>query len=467
MLASNGMRTAPRFASQAASHGRSIHIPSFTLGRKPPLPPGGVSSSKGKGVIDFARSAFTRLLYGTNPSLTPKPQAFRRAIHTVQPIRNQFSFPVRHALTTSPLSFARPPMVQRGMTEVGLGTARKFSTARPIFQHLVQNVPVAGRTMYEMDLDLEKKRARKLASKRRKQEKKAEATREKAKASQSSLKESFDKYFPARAVDGEEVSTILTVPLEPFDAPGPLTPECAKYYDQSFLPFHEATKTFQTHGKHSRRVSALFIKLDQARVWDRGAHYEAFGPMSSGIDSYPPHSVLCTSLRIVFDGWNAEMVRSLIGEVGLGWCTLQESRIRSSTVHVGPYSLESSRAQTPAPAIPTSSNIWAETPEFIMPSIDFSSSFLDQAELQSPSRESLRLEDIGILNSGSSTPWMSDNLSLPSTRPGSAFGDHEVEDEWHTAPGSLGHPPQRNEAAFAFSAEFMRRSQDMDVWSNF
>lgn len=456
MLQPDGMRTAFRLLSQA-SHGRSIHIPSGALGRKPPVP-GGVSSSKGKGVIESARNAFNRLLYGTNPiQKTTYPQAFRRAVHTTQPIRNQFSFPVRHALSTSPMSFARPPVVQRGMTEVGLGTARKFSTTRPIFQNLVQNVPVAGRTLSEVDLDLQKRKARKIVAKRLDSEKKGANTQEKSKAYRYTFEENFDKYFPVEAASGEEVSTILTVPLVPFDAP--VAP--SNIAEQTFLPFYETTKNFQSHGKHSRRVNSLFKKLDEARVWDRGAHYEAFGSASTGLDGLSSSSALCTSLKVVFDGWTAEMVRNVMGETDGGWCTLQESKIRASAIHNGPFSVESSRAATPG--LP---NIWGETPELIMPSIDFSSTFLDQTLVRSPSVHSLRLEDI---NSGGSTPW-SDNLSLPSTRAGSVFGDYEVEDEWHLAPRESIQPSaqvQRGDAGIAFSAEFMRRSQDMDVWSNF
>jgi len=222
MLLQDGMRNAFRPLSQAASHARSIHIPSSAVGKKLPLPPGGVSSGKAKGVFDGARNALTRLLYGTQPiSTSINPQAFRRAIHThtAQPFRNQFSFPVRHALSNSPLSFARPPAVQRGMTEVGLGTARKFSTARPIFQHLVQNVPVAGRSMYEMDLDLEKKKGRRLGSKRTKQGQ-ALGAREKTKVKRSTFEENLDKYFAVFPTTGEEVSATLVVPLSP---PKPLS----------------------------------------------------------------------------------------------------------------------------------------------------------------------------------------------------------------------------------------------------
>jgi len=462
MLAQSGMRTAFRLFTQAASHGRSIHIPSNALGRKLPHPPGGISSGKGKGVIDSARNALTRLLYGSNPIPNTQPHAFRRAIHHAQPIRNQFSFPVRHALTNSPMSFARPPMVQRGVTEVGLGTARKFSTARPIFQNLVQNVPVAGRSMYEMDLDLQKRKVRRIVAKKLAKDQ-TDKTRRKVKTDQSTLEENYNKYFPVQSLDNEEVSTVLTVPLVPYDAPNASS---ANYSEQSFLPFHEATKNFQTHGKHSRRVSSLFRKLDEARVWDRGAHYEAFGSASTSIDGSRPQSVLCTSLRIVFDGWTAQMVRDVLGESGIGWCILQESKIRSSVIHEGPFSLESSRAATPAPSISSSPNIWDRTPEFIMPSIDFSSSFLDHTDTRSPASQPMQFEDITILSSGPSTPWMSD-ISLPSTRPGSAFGDYEIEDEWHLAPRDSTVPIQRNEAGIAFSAEFMRRSQDMDIWSNF
>jgi len=455
MLAASGMRTAFRLITQAASHGRSIHIPSNALGRKPPLPP-----VKGQGVFDTARNAFTRLLYGTGTGAAPKPQAFRRAIHTVQPIRNQFSYPVRHALSNSPLNFARPPIVQRKITDVGLGTARKFSTARPIFQHLVQNVPVVGRSVYEMDLDLEKKKARRLIAKKLGQEGKPMKTQEKTKRRRS-LEESFDRYFSTEPT-AEEISAILTVPLTPFDAPTTSPSPSNKQARHTFLPLHDMSQSFRSHGDHSLRISNLFRRLDQAKVWDRGAHYEAFGSVPVLTESWTPGSALCTSLRIVFDGWSAEMVRSVIGEAGQDWCTLKESVTRTDKP-IGPKSLDSSRAPTPE-------NVWATSPELAMPSIDFSSAFLDQTEIYSPSSQHLQFEDTAIIGSGPSTPWMSDSMSLPSTRSGSVFGDYEVEDEWQQDLSALPNTTRGTihaEGTMPFSADFMRRSRDMDVWSNF
>jgi hypothetical protein len=371
-------------------------------------------------------------------------------------------------------------MVQRGVTEVGLGTARKFSTARPIFQNLVQNVPVAGRSMYEMDLDLQKRKARKLNSKRRGQANETVKNKEKVKPKRSTFEENFDKYFSVQSVASEEVSTVLIVPLVPFEAPGHSLSPSTNSAEQSFLPFYEVSKTFQTHGKHGSRISSLFRKLDESRVWDRGAHYEAFGPAHT---RSAPGSALCTSLQIVFDGWSAEMVKSVIGDVGEGWCLLKEGKLRVPKKHEGPRSVESSRPGTPAPSMTHLLNEWdAEPgpPEFIMPSIDFSSSFLDHTLTLAhpPSGQSLPFEDIGVIGSGASTPWMSDDLSLPSTRPGSAFGDYEIEthseEEWSSLPrddsqNSLRRGEHRlgNEAGVAFSAEFIRRSQDMDIWSNF
>ncbi|KAJ7744661.1 hypothetical protein B0H16DRAFT_1727223 [Mycena metata] len=41
------------------------------------------------------------------------------------------------------------------MTHVGLGTARNFSSGRPLFQQLADNVPIADRAFYEADWDLD------------------------------------------------------------------------------------------------------------------------------------------------------------------------------------------------------------------------------------------------------------------------------------------------------------------------
>jgi len=354
------------------------------------------------------------------------------------------------------------------MTEVGLGTARKFSTARPIFQHLAQNVPVAGRSMYEMDLDMQKKKGHRLGNKRTTENQESGKASGKTKAKRSTFEENLDKYFAVSATSEQEVSTTLVVPLSPSEVTSYVNAAPSPSKATTFIPFDEMWKAFQTHGKHSLRVSALFRKLDQAKVWDRGAHYEAFGPAPSHSGSLT-HSAPCTSLRIIFDGWTAEMVRDAIGGAGEGWCTLSESRIFISEERVGPHSLESSRAATPAPDLTSSAMAaWDESgTQFIMPTMDFSSSFLDNPAPTSLTNSTPLFEDTTFSGSGASTPWMSDDLSLPSTRPGSAFGDYEIEDDWSLASRGSSRPSDGNQGNIAFSADFMRRSQQIDVWPNF
>lgn len=71
------------------------------------------------------------------------------------------SLPARVALSKAgPRAFGAPylprgPTIPRpnAVTNVGLGTARNFSSGRPLFQNLIQNVPVAARSFCELDLD--------------------------------------------------------------------------------------------------------------------------------------------------------------------------------------------------------------------------------------------------------------------------------------------------------------------------
>ena len=80
----------------------------------------------------------------------------------------------------------RAPAVPRGVQQVGLGTARNFTTGRPIFAHLAENVPVAGRALSEADWKIQRKKEQaRLAKANAKKEQKKKVKAEKASPGES------------------------------------------------------------------------------------------------------------------------------------------------------------------------------------------------------------------------------------------------------------------------------------------
>lgn len=329
----------------------NIHIPTATLQQ--------VSLSAPTSIrIQTAKTAITRLLH----NVLPRPATFRanpsftRAAHT-STIRQSLSLPTRFALGGSrpplgtPFMPRSPDLVSRSVANVGLGTARQFSSARPVFQNLVQNVPIAARAFCEVDLDLglndkvDMKRRRAMIRRAVKAQKK-QALQTKSTVSSvdfSSLVESttpieetdemlaFSHYFSV--APEEPFTTTLIVPLAPEGAraPLPLTAESSTY--------DIIAGTHVAYSRHSVRVAALFRRLDVANVWERGAQCAAIG--GDGVVS---------ALVVRFEGWSEDTLRGVLGEAGRGWC-----RVESVPTY---------------PAIRP-----VEESEYVMPVIDFAASF--------------------------------------------------------------------------------------------
>jgi hypothetical protein len=78
----------------------------------------------------------------------------RAAFHALSSISDAYDFvSVRMGAPRLPC----PPTVPRSITQVELGTARNFTTGRPILQNIadnVHNVPVASRALLEADPDM-------------------------------------------------------------------------------------------------------------------------------------------------------------------------------------------------------------------------------------------------------------------------------------------------------------------------
>ncbi|PFH52485.1 hypothetical protein AMATHDRAFT_2204 [Amanita thiersii Skay4041] len=304
-------------------------------------------------LFTYSRNLISRLFTlltapGLRAPLSPSLSA-GRAIHSTithaklgkAAIKQGFSLPVRTALSR-PLGtgsfFPRPPApAVRVSTNMGLGAVRTFTSARPLFQNLVENVPVAMRALYEVDIhgpkfDGHQYRRKTALSALRTQVSSKELLKPKyqtmkptnvSKDSTSSFEEDLEHYFPAPSVP--LVTTYLLVPLAPTPTsrmPLPRSSSATHSGAPSLLsPFEELGALHISHELHSLRVSSLFARLDHGDVWSKGVHCSAFAHHSGQtIDN----EGACTILKLEFVGWNIEQVKSVIGECGTGWCVLHE-----------------------------------------------------------------------------------------------------------------------------------------------
>lgn len=255
------------------------------------------------------------------------------------------------------LRLPRPPAIPRRVADVGLGTARKFSTARPLFQHLVQNVPVAGRAFYELDLDFQKKLNPTFGTNRFENTAREQDSLPKIpspifqrqpqswiSSDDSELKnmlvptsepseEQLNNYF-ASPSPSFSIVTFLQIPLVP------VPPLPAPVFFQSeengmtnpadslltFLDLSSIASERVLYSTHAARVSSLYDKLNTNRVWEHGASCEALYDDSSG---------LCFALRVKFEGWTEEDTRSILDLTGdnFNWCTLWQEELPDSSDH--------------------------------------------------------------------------------------------------------------------------------------
>lgn len=285
-------------------------------------------------IFSQTRTLFSRLLshLGT-PSLahSPQPSLARPAHFSNFPsINARFSLPVRHALSRpfSPPRLPKPPVVPANVTHVGLGTARAFHSGRPIFQNMVDNVPIATRALWEAEWDvkLKKKEARRI--RRATQNKAVPKSQEILKPKPKPLvakpfpdPSEFGAYFPVEPTPA--VTAHLLVPLAP--TPSARLPLSTLLHGGSahpLLPIADLAHIHTSHHLHSLRVSTLFARLDAANVWDDpGVNVDAyaFGPRHNANEQQ------CTVLRVTFRGWNAARVRAILGDPA-EWYSLQETQ---------------------------------------------------------------------------------------------------------------------------------------------
>ncbi|KAJ3893927.1 hypothetical protein GG344DRAFT_74529 [Lentinula edodes] len=332
--ASHGTRQVPRHVSNMilgtgpGNTARSIHTPAFA--RFTYSAPVGAT----KRIASQARTILSRFVgYLTAPGLSAQSRTFQQAVRGSAPgrmssIQERLSFSARYALSrpAQPLFFPRgPTFVTRSVSQVGLGTTRNFSSGRSVFQNLVENVPITGRALWEADWEVRMQQER-AAMKKISKGKDAQVQHKEMLKRRSvfaplpvpelvpeSVSE-MDHYFASPITP--QVSTILFIPLAP--TPNQRVPLPYDVPDHvTLLPFPTLASIHNSHELHSLRVSALFSRLDVAKVWEKGV-------LSSAYSKHGGEEGVCTILKIEFVGWTMAEVRSVIGESGTGWCALEE-----------------------------------------------------------------------------------------------------------------------------------------------
>ena len=305
---------------------RSIHISAFTPRSTP---------STAHRIVSETRTFFSRLAShlftpGLSLPVSAQPALVRPTqFSNSQNIHARFSLPVKHALSRpfSPPRLPKPPVVPANVTQVGLGTARAFHSGRPIFQNMVDNVPIATRALWEAEWDVKMKKKEARRMHRAIQNKTVPKSQEMLKPKPPVIAEpqcdtsEFDVYFPVEPTPA--VTTHLLVPLAPTPtARLPLSARTDGGGAHPLLPISDLASIHTTHRLHSLRVSTLFSRLDTANVWDDpGVNVDAyaFGPRHDAQEKQ------CTILRVTFRGWNASRVRSILGHSADEWYSLEET----------------------------------------------------------------------------------------------------------------------------------------------
>ncbi|KIK99732.1 hypothetical protein PAXRUDRAFT_131433 [Paxillus rubicundulus Ve08.2h10] len=328
------------------STSRSIHSPAFILHQTPPGPP-----STAQRIFSQTRTFFSRFASHltapglTHSSITPPvhaSQSLLRPVHhhsSAQSIKAGFSLPVKHALFR-PLAAPRlpkPPTVSSNVTHVGLGTARAFHSARPIFQNMVDNVPIAARALWEAEWDVKKKKKAARKMRRASENKvvtlksqemlkpKPQSVVAETQSAQADASE-LEVYFPLEPTPS--VATRILVPLAPTPtARLPLSSRTAGGTAHPLLPIPELASIHYSHHLHSLRVSTLFARLDAANVWDDpGVNVDAYAYGLRDVD-HGTREKQCTVLRVTFSGWTAARVRAVVGGSAEQWCSLEETHL--------------------------------------------------------------------------------------------------------------------------------------------
>ncbi|KAI8999067.1 hypothetical protein BD414DRAFT_512609 [Trametes punicea] len=503
-LASSGFRASKAAQAHFLSPGggthaatRAIHIPAFT-----PRPSGSQTTSTAQNVLKHTRTILSRFVaHLTAPGTlrapgdvvagASRPRSFHSPATRIPSIHERMSYPTRCFLARpAPTPFLpRAPTVPRSITQVGLGTARNFSSGRPVFQHLAENVPIYARTFsqagWQVRMHEERERLKMEKAKAKAQAKaakKAEAPLRPLKpiavaptassASVDSHVEELDHYFPAPYAP--EVTTHLLIPLAPTPTarlPLPVDPPSPS--SRPLLPLELIASVHTSHATHALRVSTLFARLDASHVFDDpGVRCEARGDPSG----------LCTVLEVRFEGWTENKVRSVIGESGTGWCVLEEvwhdqDKAEAADVDAVLDTLSTSGYES-EPLIEAASlsglsdinGSWDASHaqadparSFVMPTLDFSASFptpvWSPPAFTYPSGLSTPLSDLQFHNEWSE---VEEGVSSPRSVDYDFGSDVESLDSASYARSLSTRGAHSEESWFGFSSRFSERMDEVD-----
>jgi hypothetical protein len=319
----------------------------------------------------------------------------------------------------------------------------------------VENVPIAGRALYEADWEIKirKEREMMLKSVKGKSSKKSTGKEmlkpkiqdiilkeNKPTTKQFSVEAELEQYFAAPVTS--DVTTCLLIPLAPTPTSRvPLDPFTST--NPSLLPLREISSVHASHEIHSLRVSSLFLKLDAANVWERGVQCSTFshGRGAEGV---------CTMLKVEFVGWTKAEVRSVIGESGTGWCVLEEVKsperttsgfsddddddLSSDTSSILSGMVGDSGRASPLEVMDVDMEV-DPAQSFVLPTLDFSSAFLS-----SPSQA----DDLfsSVHSEPNFDPWLDSDSS--------SDGGFSGTDSWVESASTNGW--------FGFSSEFSQRA---------
>jgi len=415
MLVAAARASNPLRGSPLGGGARGIHFNGYIPRPNPPPKPTPTSTpfqycyAQASRITQGARRFFTRLLEPNVPAhvhgghrahITLQGLAQFGVHHHPNPILRNLSSTSKFSLAHSPVSRVYLPRGPQGFTnvgyrglaqEIGLGTARNFSTGRTVFHHVIEkNASIGVRAFLEMDAGTDLRTVQVSRTRARKSERKAkkEMKRMVFKPKPVVVKtkeEEIAQYFKQGEPD---VVTYLQIALAA--TPSARMPFAHGSIDSNrLLPLRAVLSIQQQFHAQSEFVSSLFSKMDEHDVWNspRGrVTVESWGDLSG----------LCTELRVRFEGWSEEDVLALFAglltDEGKGGWAIQELYPPGTPPERAPQP-SNSLPIIPADSIPASmltspvvSNAdlemeiemedpWASGPRFIMPQLDVNSSF--------------------------------------------------------------------------------------------
>lgn len=383
-------RSAPPGQGPGAGSSRSIH-----LATPAPLPRPRVTAAHAQRLLKTTRNAlnsFIQQIAGPAALVAREAVSLSRAYAQRAPRHISLSSSARFILSRPPGAFYFPkgPVVRRGMHEVGLGTARQFSTGRTVFHHVVENTNITTRALLKANwnTDMRKEQAIRLNQRRHGKENKTRSSRRTIEASKPIIVSAVASVFDETELSHyfhnivPEVTTYLQIALAA--TPTTRIPFPVSYSDTRLLPLRTILSSHRAFQAHSHRVSALFKRLDDTGAWEKGVSVEPWGDTMG----------LCTELRVKFEGWSEEEVRALFQ--GLleneldGWAIqeLRESTVASRVLQSHneeqentdsiPASMMASLMSSPLLAPAPLPDMQIEDPwgssssSYIMPTLDFS-----------------------------------------------------------------------------------------------